>query len=138
MENSVMQFHRDFYILFSERRVWKHLLSLDQSCEFANVFFCDSKDIQEITRNWIWNNSPSLGLHLFLLMSNWVVSEVILSARLEYPTVSLKTFYLLSTNWCQRLKSSWLWFHVGLIDTSSHWVQKQIDEQFVLILLGKR
>ena len=51
--------------------------------------------------------------------------------------VSLKFFYLLCTNWSCRLKNSWLWFQVGLINTHSFWVKTQIDEQFVWILLGK-
>ena len=64
-----------FYILFVRDNSEKPLLALDQCCKFANIFFCNIKDIQEITRNWIWNNSPALGLPLFLLMSNWVVSK---------------------------------------------------------------
>lgn len=38
-------------------------------CQY--IFFCDSKNIQEITRNWIWNNSWVLELRF--LFCWWII-----------------------------------------------------------------
>lgn len=118
-----------FYIPFVvvEGDFEKHLWALGQCCEFANIFSCDSKDIQDITRNWIWNHSPDLGLHLFLLMNTWVASKGCISARLKYSPCVYENFFSSLHKLIPKIKefmvviSSWTYWHLVLLSAKTDW-----------------
>lgn len=105
----------------------KHLWALGQCCEFANLFSCDSKDIQDITRNWIWNHSPDLKLHIFLPMNNWFVSKGCISARLKYSPCVSKNFLSFLHKLIPKIKefmvviSSWTYWHLVLLSAKTDW-----------------